>query len=134
MPGYDLPARETIYLGLLDIANAVVATSFKGPSGKKGKLIDVIGVCTEVFNEVTTEAFLDIGTTGDADAYARCGFGATAATDTYRLSQDDDTADAATGIFDIDLPADTQIEVLTVQNTGGTPTGIAHVSVVVDWY
>jgi len=131
---YAEPVRETIYLGLMDLAAGVVTTSFKGPNGLKGRLKDIIVVCTEVFNEVTSEAFIQLGTSGDADAYAVAGLGSTADTDTYRMSADDDAGDATTGFLDADLPADTQVEVVTIQNVGGTATGIGHVSVVVDWY
>lgn len=136
MPGYDLPYREVIPVGeLIDFAAGVHASSFKGPKGLKGRLVDIIvSDVTEIFNEDTTEVFLQVGTTGDPDKYAKAGLGVTATTDTYRLTQDDDLSDPLTGIFDADLPADTQIEILTIQNTGGTPTGIASAYVVVDWY
>jgi len=132
---YAEPFREILPMGTFDFAAGVVARSFKGPKGLKGRLKDII-VCnvSEIFNEDTSEAFLQVGTSGDPDKYAKAGLGVTATTDTYRLTQDDDLGDPLTGIFDGDLPADTQIEVLSIQNVGGTETGIADVFIVVDWY
>lgn len=108
------------------------AISFRGPAGKKGRLIDV-GVCniTEAFAGDTTDGQVQIGTDADNDAYAllNVAAGATSAIgDTFNTSNDTDA------IIDANLPADTQIEMTCVVGTGGTPAGIGTPYCVVIWY
>ena len=45
--------------------------SFKGPTGKKGTIVDVGIEVTETFACDSTEASFQVGTTGDADAYCK---------------------------------------------------------------
>jgi hypothetical protein len=114
----------------IDFGAGDKAASFQGPKGLTGKLREVIlPNVTEVFNSVTTEAQITIGTATDADAYALVNLGDLAATDTFVTSQDD-----TDGIIVDAIPADTQVEVAFIAPTGGTPTGIADVQIVVDWY
>ncbi len=122
---YSQEQYITINLGLQDIAAAGESMSFKLPEGKQGRLVDVIVSCVETFNAVTTEAFVDVGTAADTDAYAHCGMGETADTDTYLASEN------AGDIISAAIPAGTQVVVTTVQNVGGTQTGIGHVNIVV---
>ena len=125
---YDKGEMITYNLGLHDFAAAADALAIKGPPGKTGRLVDIGVAVTEVFNAVTTPAFVRLGTSGDADAYAELNMGAAADTDYWNTQDDTDAIIAET------LPADTQIEVALVQNTGGTPTGIGHVHISVLWY
>lgn len=127
MPGYDHPLVQTIDFGSVNFASAT-ATSFKGPPGKRGRILDMGVRVTTLFTAVTTPGYFNIGTAGDADAYASMAMGTAAATDTWNLQDD---ADA---IIDPDLPADTQIEVSYVAPTGGSPAGVGVPYVVVGWY
>lgn len=123
---YDNPAYITIPFGAVSFASNS-AGSFKLPKGKQGRLVD-IGVTnvTTLFTAVTTGAFVRVGTTGDADAYAQLGsLGALATTDTFNTVDDPDA------IIDQYLPADTQIEVTFVAPTGGSPAGVGTPYVVV---
>jgi hypothetical protein len=123
--GYSSAQYATYSFGLQDFADAPEVFSFKLPSGKQGTLVDVCISCVESFNATTTEARLDIGTATDPDAYARCGLGTTADTDTYLASEN--TGD----IISSGIPAGTQVEVTMVANTGGTPTGKGLINIVV---
>ncbi len=129
--GYSNPPFSITYqFASHDFGAGAGATSFKGPKGMVGVLRDIILFdVTETFNAVTTPAFIRVGTSGDADAYAEANLGTTAATDTFVASQDDTDA-----IIAKDLPANTQIEVTYVAPTGGTPAGIGRAAVVVDWF
>jgi aldehyde:ferredoxin oxidoreductase len=128
--GYSHPETITYQFASHDFGAGAGATSFKGPKGKSGVLRD-IGVkdVTETFSNTTTAAFVRVGTSGDADAYAEANLGTTAATDTFVASHNDTDA-----IINRELPADTQIEVTYVAPTGGTPAGIGCPYVVVDWF
>lgn len=130
---YDNPKRELIQFIQTDFgAGTGLATSFKGPKGHKGKLVDMGLVdISETFACDTTTAKVRVGTAADPDAYAEMIIpDATATTDAFRASQDDTDA-----IIDNDLPADTQIEVTFVQSADSvTAAGIAIPFVVVEWF
>ena len=139
---YDNPFVVSYAFGLHDFAAAALAGAIAVPLGVGRCKIEEIHVSvTEVFNGVTTNAFVRIGTAGDADRYAELDMQAAAATDGYGIA---DAPAAATplkdigqggdGVVDIATEAITQLEVVTVQNTGGTPTGIGYLTVVVAWW
>jgi len=125
---YDKGEMITYNLGLHDFAAAGDALAIKGPPGKTGRIVDIGVAVTEVFNEVTTPAYVRLGTGADPDAYAELNMGSAADTDYWNTIDDPDA------IIVEALPADTQIEVALVANTGGTPTGIGHVHISVLWY
>lgn len=129
--GYANPMQRITYTYAgIDFGAGDKAASFQGPAGMVGRLVAIVlPNVTEVFSATTTSAQIKIGTTGNDDAYALADLGTTAATDTFESSQDDPDA-----IIDPDIPADTQVEVAFVAPTGGTPTGIADVQIVVEWY
>ena len=122
---YSNPNRRHFAFGLIDFGTgADIATSFKGPKGKKGTLVDIIVTGVEVF---TTGGKVNVGTSADPVAYASFDLGTLAATDTT-CATDGLDPDA---IIDANLPAG-QIEVVFVK-TGGTPTGQGYVTIVVDY-
>jgi len=112
-------------------AGTGTAWSFKGPTGKKGMLIDVGVFVTETFEDDTAPtAGVAIGTTGDADAYALLEVAdGTALTDTFNIQDDTDAIIAQA------LPADTQIECTQIAAAdSGTAAGKGYPYVVVEWY
>lgn len=125
---YDNPIVITYNLGSSNFATPATATSFKGPPGKKGKILDVGVRVTTLFTNVTTDGAMAIGTSGDADAYALLQMGAAAATDYWNTIDDPDA------IINDTLPADTQIEVTFVAPTGGAPAGVGVPEITVAWY
>lgn len=129
--GYANPQQRITYTySGIDFGAGDKAASFQGPKGMAGKLKDIVlPNVTEVFNEVTTPGYVRIGTASDADHYAEANLASTGATDTFVATQDDTDA-----LIITDIPADTQVEVAFIAPTGGTPTGIADVQIVVEWY
>lgn len=125
---YDKPLVITHEFGSTNFAGSPAATSFKGPKGMRGRILDIGVAVTTAFNAVSTSAKFNVGTSADADAYASLDMGTAAATD-VRNTQDDPDA-----IIEPDLPADTQIEVTYVAPTGGTPAGVGKPYIVVGWY
>lgn len=140
MLGYDQPLTISYSMGLLDFAAAATANAIQRPYGKKFARIEELHVAvSEVFNAVTTPAYLNIGTASDPDKFASLNMGTAAATDGYGTNDDPDAILAAGKLIDLDRDGDSgasldQLEVVTVQNTGGTPTGIGEVTVVISWY
>lgn len=129
MRSYDNPLVVTYNFAQHDFGAGAGATSFKAPAGfSKGQIIDVgVKDITETFTAVTTPAFVRLGTTGDADAYAELNMATAAATDTFNTQDDADAIIEAT-------ITSTQVEVTYVAPTGGTPAGIGSPYVVVAWF
>lgn len=140
MYSYDQPLTIAYSLGLQDIAAAGAAFAIQKPKGMDHCRVEEIHVSvTEVFNAVTTAAFIRIGTASDADKFAELNMGTAAATDGYGTNDDTDAIKAAGLFIDLDRDGDSgaaldQLEVVTVANTGGTPTGIGYVTVVLSWF
>lgn len=128
---YDLPTRVSYSFGSHDFGAGAGAYAIKPPPGKKlGNVVDIHLAPSETFTQVTTPGYVRLGTSGEAAKYAELNCGAAAATNAYNLS------DAGSVNARIDLVADSisQVEVVFVAPTGGTPAGIALVTVVVDWF
>lgn len=113
----------------VDFGAGTTGHAFKAPSGYTyGYLVDVGVAVTEVFNAVTTQAYVRVGTASEADAYAELAMGTAAATNYYN-TQDDTNA-----IADAVIPSYTQVEVACIAPTGGTPSGIGTVHITVRWF
>jgi hypothetical protein len=124
---YSNPNRRCYSFGELDVADAAETLSIKGPAGKAGRLVGVAFSATETFNAVTTSAKIQVGTAADPDAYAQLDLGTLADTDSL------DASEQSGAIIDPAIPADTQVEITCVANTGGTPAGKGFLHVFVDW-
>jgi len=125
---YSNPLVITYNLGLHDFGTAGDALAIKAPSGyASGRIMDIGVAVTETFTATTTPAYVRLGTTTDADAYAELNMGTAADTDYYNTQDDTDA------IIDADVTS-TQIEVALVAPTGGTPAGIGHVHVTIAWF
>ena len=127
---YDHADRRSYEFGEIDFGAGGEVVSITGKKSKKGILRSIHVAATETFNEVTTEADVQVGTAADPDAFAKFQLGSLADTDS--ASSDDATTDTD-AIIDKDIPADTQVEVTFTAPTGGTPAGKGHVSVLIDW-
>lgn len=129
---YDLPVRVSYSFPSHDFGAGAGAHAIKPPKGmSQGNVVDIqLFAISETFNQVTTPAYVRLGTSGDADKYAELNCGAAAATDAYNMD------DGGTWGDRIDLTADSisQVEVVFVAPTGGTPAGISAVNVVIDWF
>ena len=140
MKSYDDPLTISYSFGLHDFAAGNLAVAIQRPKGVSSCRVDELHVAvTEVFNGVTTNAFLRIGTASDADKFAELDMGAAAATDGWGTNDDPDAVKAAGLFIDLDRDGDSsaaldQLEVTSLQNTGGTPTGIGWVTIVLSWY
>lgn len=125
---YSNPDRRAYAFPNVDFGAGDTVQYLRGPKGKSGRLIDIHYSVTEAFNSVTTDGYTDIGTAVDADAFAHFVQGDVA-----------DTVCGSDGVTDPDwiidpvIPADTKIKMTFKAPTGGTPTGIATVTVLVDW-
>lgn len=138
---YDNALAISYNFGSHDFGAGAGAHAIQRPYGKKFARIEEIhlGPITETFNAVTTPGFVRVGTASDADKFAELNCGTAAATDGYGTNDDPDAIKAAGKAIDLDRAGDSgasmdQLEVTFVAPTGGTPAGIAVVTVVISWY
>ena len=125
---YDNPDVVTYVIPSVDFGAGGGSFAVKAPNGyENGRILDVGVMVTETFTTDTTPGYVRIGTTGDADAYAELNMGTAAATDFYNTQNDTDA------IIEADV-TNTQLEVVCVAPTGGTPAGIGHVHIVIGWF
>lgn len=125
---YSNPTTITYGFGKHDFGTAGEVQSIKGPSGRRGRLVDIVVSATETFTADTTAGNVQVGTGADPDAYALLTLGTLADTDTLTASE------TSGAIIAADIPADTQVEVTFTAPTGGTPAGMAYVNLVIDWF
>ena len=123
---YENPSTVTIPLGSVNFATGSTS-SFRLPKGKEGRLIDVSITATTVFTNVTTGAFINIGTIALPAANASLG-----SLGTLAVGQTFNTFSKPTAITNAALAADTQYNVSYVASTGATPTGAGLVYAVVE--
>lgn len=125
---YDNPLSVTYSFGPIDFGAGGDAAAIRAPAGFENGRIKHIGVAvTETFTADTTPGYVRIGTAADPDAYAELNM-ATAADTDYHCERDDTDA-----IINASVDS-TQLEVAFVAPTGGTPAGIGHVNIVIDWF
>lgn len=124
--------------GLHDFGAGGEVFTVIGPKGKKGLLRDY-GVYspTETFTNVTTGALVEVGNSGDPNAYGEqldMGALADVAGGKSARTEATDPDDFRTNyVLEPDLPADTAIYVTCTAPTGGVPAGIAVPFVDIEW-
>lgn len=115
--------------GVFDFGSGGKTYAFQGPSGKKGRIIDLMASAVETFTNTTTGAIIKLGTIAADDAYGTFDLGTLADNDCFVAS-----VDSPTGFVTQELPADTLVKVTFVAPTGGTPAGMGLVSIPVAWF
>lgn len=124
----DVPFVVTYTFPAKDFGAATWTEVIESPPGFRGKVRAVtLYDCTEAFTDDTTEARVDVGITGDINAFvtsADLGVLAIAASDCPALT------DGATRI----IPANTTVHVTGTAPTGGTPAGIATTAVTIQYF
>ncbi len=124
-------------LGLHDFGSGGDALAIPVPGGfTKGRIREIAVSATETFTAVTTPGYVRIGTGADPDKFAELSLGTTADTDAVSAAAQDgamkDGDGLGPGVFNAD--GLTQLEVALVAPTGGTPAGIGHVNVAIEWF
>lgn len=131
---YETPKTLSFVFPTVDIGAGNGSAKFRLPKGMKGRVLDIHLSATETFTAVTTPGTVALGTASDADAYVdETSLGTLAAGECVALS----VASGANFLRDADgtikvLPADTDVVLTYVAPTGGTPAGIATITVFVE--
>ena len=129
---YDNPFHACYNFPEMDFGATSGATThtIAGPAGKKGRLIDIAVGVTEAFATSTAVAHVQVGTSGDLDAYGKLNIPTGSADNTVVNSVDDSDA-----VIAADIPAETAVHVTLTEGTDGSSvTGKGYVSVYIDWY
>lgn len=128
MPTYDEPRVVTYNYAQHDFGSGGDTKEIVGPSGMRGKIVDIhVSNVTETFTNTTTEGLVQAGVTGDLNKFAELTLGTLAAGSANAASRQDGVTE---GVLE-----DTETLLVTmVAPTGGTPAGIADVQVAVAWY
>lgn len=114
---YDNPYAQRMVFPSFDFgADANEIMSFRGPPGKKGRIIMAGLMVTETFACDSTTAKVRVGTAADNDAYVELIINDAVADEDFWDSNSDDT-DA---IKDDDIPADQLVEVNFIQSVDGS--------------
>lgn len=132
---YDNAKRISYSFGSVDFGDVTdVPTTITGPSGKKGRVVEVSCFATEIFTATTTEAAINIGSAAAGVQHANVGLGTLAANATHIGSATPgDIVDYAAGGAS-EIAADATVHVTLVATTGGVPTGIGVVTITIEWF
>lgn len=133
---YDNTTRQTYDLGAIDFGTGsniavTIPVPVTGTQGRAGKVVDVIiSAVTEDFAGSTSDAGVQVGDGSDADKYYDTGL---------VLDETVDVADLAVlSLADdgskVDVELGRSTLTVTLVAAVGTPTGIANVGVVVEWF
>ena len=128
---YDNPLVVSYNMGTISTSN--LTRAIKPPLGyKTGRVVDIHADVTTTFNQVTTPGLVEVGTAADPDKYASLNMGAAAAGSGYNFQD----FDGISGKDDINFHVDgvTSLQYKYTAMTGGTPAGVANVTVVVAWF
>lgn len=142
---YDRPERLHHELGLIDfgaasdVAHTIqVPVNKFGGTGKRGRVRCVlISQVTEDFAGSTLDAGVQVGDGTDANKYFDSGRVLDETVDVNDLQcriLDNDDSEGGAGEDAVDIEGGRSTITVTNLVATGTPTGQAHVTVVIDWY
>jgi len=128
---YSNPIVITYALGEFDFGGgSAEALAIRAPAGyENGRIIDIGVSVSEVFLTGLTNGHVQVGTSGDADAYAKLVVPSGQADASYCNTQVDTDA-----IINADVDS-TELEVILTNGTdSGTVSGKGHVSITIAWF
>lgn len=138
---YDNPrCRVTYHLrgqaagAPIDFGSGTTSQKIKPPPGATaGHITLVHALSQETFTQVTTQAFIQLGSAGDPDKYLNMGLG-TLANGEVAVHSANDLPVKSFDLANDEVPALTELVVTFVAPTGGTPAGQAYVDLCIDWH
>ena len=122
---YDNAPVVSYTFGEVDFATTKTF-AIAGPAGKQGEVIAIHNSVTTTFVGTTTPGAVQVGLSGDLDAYGEVLMG-TAAAPTAAGA-------AVRGKGGNAIPADTAVLVTCKAGTGGSTAGKGHVTVAIRWF
>ena len=122
---YDNAPVISYNFGEIDFATTKTL-AIKGPAGKRGEIVEIHNSVTLTYVGTTTPGAVQVGLSGDLDAYGEVVMG-TAAAPTAAGA-------AVRGTGSAGIPADTAVLVTCKAGTGGSVAGKGHVTVAIRWF
>ena len=122
---YDNAPVISYNFGEIDFATTKTL-AITGPAGKRGEIVEIHNSVTTTFVGTTTPGAVQVGLSGDLDAYGEVVMG-TAAAPTAAGA-------AVRGEGSAGIPADTAVLVTCKAGTGGSVAGKGHVTVAIRWF
>ena len=104
--------------------------AIRGPKGKVGRLVFAGLAVSTTLSGTNNNATINIGNSGDADAYMSWVVGEPTA-DAYRST--DDSLQTTNPLTGLEIAADTEVLIAIVEDTGGDGAGDGVLTVQIDW-
>lgn len=127
-PRSGAPWQLSYTFGEIDFGPGDTDLEINGPLGMQGEVISVHIAVTETFTDDATDGFIRVGNAADADKFVELDIGTTAADDALESSRQ---SGAMRGLL---IAHDEAVKVACIGPTGGTPAGMGHVMVAINWY
>lgn len=130
--GFATPSACIAYTRrAVDFGTPSTVPGIKPPKGlTQGRLLEIEAAASEAFTAVTTPGYLRVGTSGDADAFAEMNMSTLAAGSSANTQDDPDAI--ISGLISLDAGA--EVVITPVAPTGGTPAGIADLTLYIEWF
>ena len=122
---YDNAPVVSYTFGEVDFATTKTF-AIAGPAGKQGEVIEIHNAVTTTFVGTTTPGAVQVGLSGDLDAYGEVLMGTAAAPTAAGAAVRGKGGDA--------IPANTAVLVTCKAGTGGSTAGKGHVTVAIRWF
>jgi hypothetical protein len=134
MSHYDNGIVCSYSFGSLAFGGSGSAWALKPPAGlNRGKIVDIQVQVSVLFTAVTTPAYVRLGWAADDDYYAQLSMGTAAATDAYGIRNVGYDV-AVFKSINMVVDAISQVEVVFVAATGGTPAGTGVPNIMINWW
>lgn len=135
---YESPVRETYNWNALAFGGGTLTRKFKGPKGRKGRVIKVDAHATTSFVGTSTPGIVKVGIAGTLTKFATLNMGsAGAGTAAGSGVVANDYASGLVGLVPgahLLIAADEEVVVTGEAATGGAPAGAADIRVLVEWF
>lgn len=127
---YDRPSNVSYVYPAKDFT-AAITRAIKPPYLKnRGIIVDIHVAVTTLFTQVTTPAYVRVGTAASDALYAELNMGAAAANTAYNVT---DFPTAIKKTIDLSRDAVTAVQLKIVAPTGGSPAGVGDLTLTIGW-
>jgi hypothetical protein len=130
---FDNPiARETKCVNAVSLSAASTRV-FRGPKGRRGRLVDILGSVTTTVVGTTSGPRLQLGVSGALTQFADVVLANGTAAGTALVGSVLGGLKSGVNGASLEIPADTDITFGVIAAVG-TPAGVADVELLIEWY
>lgn len=131
---YDAPLRITYNINAADLHTADITKKIRGPSGKRGRLVDVLGTITTTCAGASTTPVVKVGKSGTLAESFQLDLSTGAAGTAIVGSANAGAIKRDTSNFQPIMAADTDVHITLVAATGSGAAGVADLMFVLEWF